>query len=277
MTPATVSEREAAELGHAEHDARQLQQCSDEGLAASAPRLQAGEVANWEPSRELSLGPGAWRPRPYPGFAFQAMGDADVRNQASVQHLFELQQALVALADGPGRFYPLPRESLHQTLISTFSGARREHHLVATGQLSGFPALLAQALGTVAPPAHRDTVRMSLVGLSMFRTAIGALGIFEDPDHYARVLALRARAYDDPRLRRIGLARTRPFIGHVTLLYLQATPGTAEQSRLLAALTAINRELRSRPLAWMMPVAELCEYAHLSAFPRHPDGLRLAL
>lgn len=271
MTQAGGCERDAAELSHAEHDARQLQQCSAEALAASAPSLHAGEAASWEPSRGLD----AWRPLPYPGLAFQAMGDADVRNQASVQRLCELQQALVALADGPGRYYPLPRDSLHQTLISTFSGSRRERHLVATGQLAGFPALLAQTLAAVVPPAPRDTVRMSLVGLSMFRTAIGALGIFENPEHYARVLALRARAYDDPRLRRVGLTRTRPFIGHVTLLYLQATPGAAEQARLLEALAAINRELRSRPLAWMMPVAELCEYAHLSAFPRHPDALRL--
>lgn len=258
-----------AELSHAEHDARQRQQCSQAVLELNAGKLRPGQTARWDHPQ--------WSPLPYPGFAFQAMASADARNDQCIDQLEQLRDELVALADAPGRFYPLPSASFHQTVINTFSGDRLEQHLAQRGLLQAFPSRLHAALSGHGDRAESDTVQMSLIGLSLFRTAIGALGIFHNADHYARVMRVRAQAYDHPALKDLGLQRTRPFIGHVTLMYLEAVPSQRERCWLIDALSACNQRLSSEPLPYYMPLASLCEYQDLSAFAAHPVDLRLAI
>lgn len=262
------------DLDYAEHEQRQLAQLDAETLREALTRVAAADCARWDAA--------AWQPLPYPGFAFQAMAAQSPANAQTVAALEGMRERLTSTMSAPGRLYPLPTASFHQTVVNTFSGERRAVRLEATGLLDTFAPALAEALRLPAEErdvaaAADDPVEMSLCGVAVFRKAIGVLGRFADPTHYARVIALRDRVYGHPALAHFGLQRTRPFIGHVTLAYFEAAPDAREQAALLDAMAEINERLLADPVSYRMPAAVLCEYADLSAFTPHPLDLRLTL
>lgn len=261
--------RDAAELDYAEHERRQREQCSAGALEAAALRLRAGGSARWTGAE--------WQPRAYPGFAFQAMADADERNRETIARLSAIGDALVGTVPAPGKLYPLPEDSFHQTIVNLFSAERLQKHIIEPGRMQTFPALLAEHLREAEGAASADTVRMDLIGVSLFRTALGALGVFRDARHYERIVGLRNRVYGQPALRKLGLRRTRPFIGHVTLAYIEADITSSERRALIEEVFNRNAAMECAPLPFYMPAAVLHDYQHLSAYALHPVHLRLEM
>jgi hypothetical protein len=197
------------------------------------------------------------------------MASATPRNAPTIGQLEEVRDRMVQSLP-EGQLYPLPTASFHQTVVSTFSAQRREEFLVAKGLEADFPALLRRVLGDEASPAE-DPVEMHLIGLSFFRTAMGVLGVFPRQAHFARVRAVRDRVYGHPQLSALGLTRTRPFIGHITLAYVEAELRDEERKHLTETALEVNRRLAARPLPYFMPVAALHRYDTLAAFER-PEG-----
>ena len=249
------------ELSYDAYEARQRAEVAREGLTRRAAALAFSGRFRWDGA--------AWTPQPYPGYAFQAMASATEANAPTVSQLTAIQAQIVTALPA-GQLYPLPPASFHQTVINTFSAQRRETHLIAAGLEGAFPHILEEALGhEPAPVTH--PVAMQLLGVSFFRTALGALGVFAEPEHFERVLALRDRAYNHPRLRKIGLARTRPFIGHITLAYVGEGLEPSGRERLIETVASINAAMGAQPLPYLMPTAALHRYDTLAAFTR-PSG-----
>lgn len=251
------------ELAYEAYQARQLHEISEDGLRARAPRLGIGGRAEWDGSQ--------WKPLPYPGFAMQAMVEASQDCHVLSIELQETQQRLMNLVERPGVLYPLPAASFHQTVVNTFSADRLERHIIAPGLLDSFPQRIADSLNDWDAPEGEAPPTMRLIGLSLFRTAIGLLGVFDKKSDFERILSFRDFAYSHPDLTSIGLARTRPFIGHVTLAYLESTLTPHEADALVEGIVRINHDLRQQRIDMQMPWAELRRYDNLSDFIPHPS------
>jgi hypothetical protein len=84
------------------------------------------------------------------------------------------------------------------------------------------------------------------------------------------VLHFRDHFYGDARLADIGIRRTRPFIGHITLAYIERELDDATRARLVDLVISINRELSLHNLQFHLPAAELRAYRHLAEFTPFP-------
>jgi hypothetical protein len=83
-------------------------------------------------------------------------------------------------------------------------------------------------------------------------------------------MAFRDSFYGNPDLGAIGLRRTRPFIGHVTVAYIERKIPTPEQNRLVVALNRLNERLAGREMVFSIRKAEMRWYDDLAGFTRRP-------
>jgi hypothetical protein len=217
---------------------------------------------------------GTWTPAAYPGFAIQAMMETLPDNAETTRRLSTLRDLLCA--PFPEWLAPLPTVSFHQTIANLFSAERLTRQVTSQGLLAAFPNLVAGFLKDHPIPQTDASVCMHLIGLSLFRTAIGVLGVFPDSTHYARILNLRTSTYDHPKAVKLGIVRTRPFIAHVSLAYVGIDPEPAMRSALARHVIELNREHFSKPVPFQLRRVDLCRYDDLThfAFPAgYPSSL----
>ncbi len=251
------------ELEYVAYQNRQYGEIARAGLERRAAHLAPGGRA--------AFGDGLWSPIPYRGYAMQAMVSQSSNHAALSLDLQDLQSQLLATLPSPGCLYPLPAASFHQTIANTFSAERYQRHLADTGIEAAFPQSIAEQASRWPEPDNEEPPVMRLIGLSLFRTAIGILGVFENQRHFQRVIDFRDRFYGDERLAQIGLVRTRPFIGHLTLAYLERPLDPMETAIIVDGIDRINMRLRDRLLQVEMPFAQLHSYENLSHFHTQSD------
>lgn len=264
-----MDSRNVDDLSYEAHEERQRDQCSREAIEKGVATLRTGKCAAWDGA--------AWQLHPYPGYAFQAMASSDERNTETVDRLVRIRDGLLRVVPEPGKLFPLSAASFHQTVINTFSADRLQKFVAKPGLLSAFPSMLASSLDTGSHSGKVETAEMRLSGVAPFGTAIGILGVFPEPDHYQRILAIRERAYGHELLREIGLQRTRPFIAHVTLAYVADDLDTGERSALASVISECNKGLADQPLPFHMPEATLHSYETLAEYAPHEIDLRLLI
>jgi hypothetical protein len=244
------------ELDYTAYLERQLQAITPESVVEQAWKVRA--------SGNFRFINGSWTPQEYKGFAVVSMVDNNPGNAIFQGQLAALQQELISRLDQPSVYYPLPVESFHQTVANTLSDHRFKQQLVATGKLPSFPQIVADTFTAmpVAPGSHPVSMRM--VGFSVFGSSIGLLGVIDDPADYARILQFREQIYGNAALAALDVKRTRPFIGHVTLLYVEQTLDVAGRQQLAEVVNTLNQELPS--LTFQLSHATLCYYDDLSLF-----------
>ena len=256
------------ELDYSAYQERQYGEISKSGLETRALSLGIGGRASYSYKR--------WTPLSYPGFALQAMLSESSQHESLSLELQEIQKRIDHSIGREGVLYPLPAPSFHQTVANTFSADRLRRHVIDNGILDTFPSIIENALNDWKKPDAQRPVSMRLIGLSLFRTAIGALGVFESRSDFERVIEFRDFFYGHPKLEAIGLTRTRPFIGHVTLNYVEDSLSGYEKQCLINQISRINEDLSGKQLVMQMPIAKLHRYDNLSAFitnPQFPSAL----
>jgi hypothetical protein len=262
----TPASDDAMEFSYGAYQERQHREITRPALAMRAESLSCGG--------KFRFVGGAWDPIPYPGVAVVSMVDAEPENRPLVEHLAHIQEKLNGALGNPSAFCMLPVTSFHQTLANTFSDNRYRRHILENGIKYLYPQLLADAFEAMPPPVDSDPIRLRLIGISLFRTAIGLLADFPRKADFDRVMAFRNRFYAHPDLRSIGLRRTRPFIGHVTLAYIEKDLDTPEKAHLVDAVAALNAEIAEEELAFDIRRTEPRWYEDLSAFEaraEYPD------
>ncbi|BET68657.1 hypothetical protein ASA1KI_35750 [Opitutales bacterium ASA1] len=248
----------AMELRPDVYDARQRHEITRRGLEARAALVR--------PGGRFTLTPDGWSPRPYVGHAVVSMVADDHRNGALRESLERIGAELVDGLGVPGALYPLPQDSWHQTLANTLSDARYREYVVGKGLVGRYPARVASALADCGCEEQKRVVAMRMIGVSIFGTALGLLGVFEREDEFERVLRLRDRFYDHAETRELGIRRTRPFIGHVTVAYVEQVLDDEQRARLVDVVDTVNQGLRGREPSFHMPIAALRAYDHLAEF-----------
>ncbi len=230
-----------------------------------------GSASNGIPAHSGPVPVGsAWAPQPYPGFAVVSMVDEDPGNERLPDALEAIQAELLGRCPWEGALYPLPAASFHQTVANTLSEERFLRYIVRPGLEGMYPDLVAEAFERM--PVHPVLeLPMRLIGLSLFGTALGMLGVFEHAADYGRVLDFRSAFYANVGLQALDIRMTRPFIGHITLAYIEADLTARQREELAAAVHTINRSFGNTVPVFDLARCGLRRYHHLSAFLREAD------
>lgn len=218
------------------------------------------------------IGARGWVPQSYPGFAVVSMVDENPGNGALPLLLRTLQLQLIERCPWEEDIYLLPASSFHQTLANTLSEERFLQWIVRTGLESAYPTMVGEAFaGIPVTSTHGRTLHMRLIGIGIFGTALGLLGIFEDETAYRRIVDFREHFYADEALAALDVRMTRPFIGHITLAYIESELSPARRELLAVAVNAINGSLGIAAPCLHLSVTGLRRYHHLSSFFRSED------
>ena len=236
---------------------RQWHEVSARGLAARAQKLA--------PAGKFRREGNAWVPTPYQGHAVLAVLNSTRDNDEAVRILSDTQEALVAGFNRVEKLFPLPPASFHQTIANTLSDENYHREVVQKGLADVYPARVATVLSDIKSGSGEVPV-MRMVGISLFGTALGVLGVFHEKSAFDRVLALRDEFYTHLDIAALGIRRTRPFIGHITLGYIESVLDEAERFRLVEVVSDLNRALAEQNVLFSMPLAELRAYDHLAEF-----------
>jgi len=207
-----------------------------------------------------------WEPQPYPGFAVVSMLDENPGNESLSGQLTSIQEDLLRLCPWKDSLYFLPASSFHQTVANTLSEDRFLQHILHPGLEPVYPGMVAAAFGRISAPLQAGAIRMKMIGLGIFGTALGLLGVFEEEESYRQVLHFRSGFYADEDLAKVGVKRTRPFIGHITLAYIETALTSGLKEQLAGAVFKINQSLSKAPPFFVLSHTELRRYEHLSEF-----------
>ena len=271
-----------SDLSLEDYTARQLRELEPDKL------LERAMTARPSGNYRYDGGP-SWTPQPYPGFAVVSMVDENPGNTELPDALQTIQAELLRQCPWEGALYLLPPSSFHQTIANTLSGTRFLEHIYNPGLEPEFPGWVGEAFngmagnasgvdedangiagtinGTIGAPG--DLV-MNLIGLSIFGTALGVLGVFEQESAYQKVMRFREGLYGDEVMGGLDIKCTRPFIGHVSLAYVEQDLNPTHKLALAETVYQINQDHFSVPLPFYMNQTGLRRYEHLSEFKTRP-------
>lgn len=250
------------ELPFNAYQERQWHEVSAVGLRARAERLT--------PGHKFAFQAGSWVPMPYVGHALVAMAGTRVENAPLMAQLGSIQNELSYNFADTRSLYFLPEASLHQTVANTLSAERHQQLVVDRGIAADYPRMVTSVFDDIPATTATDRLSMRMIGLSIFSNAVGLLGVFDREADFQRVIRFRDHFYGHDRIGNLGIRRTRPFIGHITLAYIESPLAPAGRHRLVDVAQAINQLLATRDVRFYLPVVELRAYDHLAEFKSLP-------
>jgi hypothetical protein len=257
-----MTTKATTDLAFSDYTARQYRELDADRLLERAMQVR--------PSGNYRYEGGRWKPQPYPGFAVLSMVDEYPGNETLPEILAALQGGLVERCPWEGALYLLPPDSFHQTVANMLSEQRLVQRVVEPGLEGEYPGMVTRAFGQIGMK-RRGAVEMELIGISIFGTALGVLGVFREEEHYQRILRFRAGLYADPGLAALEVRMTRPFIGHITLAYIEQELSDEQRGQLAEAVGVLNGQLKEVKPVFSFSGTGLRRYEHLSAFERS-DG-----
>ncbi len=225
------------------------------------------------PSGNYRYDGNSWAPLPYPGFAVVSMVEENPGNEGLADLLGKVATGLTERCPWGGSIYLLPADSYHQTVANTLSEKRFLDHILHAGLEGEYPGMVERVFGVIMPTGgtQPQPLAMKMIGLSIFGTALGVLGVFENAADYQRILHFRSGFYSDPGLAALDVRMTRPFIGHITLAYIEADLTGEQRQQLAASVHALNGQLKEAEPVFNLSSTGLRRYENLSAF-RWKDG-----
>jgi hypothetical protein len=254
------------DLSFTEYNKRQL-------FEVSAARNR-DRALNTKPAGNFIYQNNAWVPQGYEGFAVVSMLNENEGNEALLGRLLSVQEELRYNLQPCYGFYQLPAESFHQTVANTLSAGRFKQHILNAGLEGAYPGIIEKAFEQIGYLEETEPVMMKMVGLSIFGTAIGMLGVFDDEAAYNRVTRFRAGFYNNQDLAALDVRMTRPFIGHITLTYIEHNLNKNQKDQLANVVIEINESLAGENLYFNITQTGLRRYHHLAEFNKqdnYPD------
>jgi hypothetical protein len=245
------------------YNQRQLHEITATQVMESAAKIQ--------PANNFHFNGKSWEPNEYKGFAVVSMLNNNPGNEELTPLLTDIQRELQENLRPINSFYMLPSDSFHQTVANTLSADRFKENILNTGLEKHYPAMVNNAFNNVATFRQSTPVKMRLVGLSIFGTAIGVLGTFENDADYNRVVDFRSSFYEDQQLASVDVKMTRPFIGHITLAYAEQKLNKNQREHLANTVNEINTQIFSKRRYFLISNTELRRYEHLAEFRSEPN------
>jgi len=247
-----------SDLPFDEYNKRQLSEISAERIWERAH--------NAKPAGNFFYDGHNWLPREYGGFAVVSMLRENEKNESLAPRLTEIQTELQYNLSPRFAFYQLPAESFHQTIANTLSNDRFKKSISDAGLENAYPSIVANAVWNIPGSDSVEPVRMRMAGLSIFGTAIGILGVFENKDDYNRIVRFRSYFYNDEQLTQLDVKMTRPFIGHITLTYIEQNLNKNQKDHLAGVINELNETLAEEENYFYISQTGLRRYNHLAEF-----------
>lgn len=247
-----------SDLPFMEYNRRQLYEISPERIKDRA--LKVKPAGNFYHERDK------WIPNEYEGFAVVSMLSENEGNEPLLKRLIEIQEELQYNLQPRHAFYQLPVESFHQTVANTLSADRFKKNILDAGLEEKYPSMVENAFDNINASQGTEPIKMKMAGLSIFGTAIGILGTFKKEDDYYRITNFREGFYADRQLGMLDVKMTRPFIGHITLSYIEYTPNKNQKEHLASVINEINDALQNEHNYFMIANTALKRYHHLAEF-----------
>lgn len=258
-----VIEHAAKELTYEQYQYRQCAEIDPEKLKYRAESLRN--------AKKFYLRGSKWQGYPYNGYSIVSMVNENPQNSKLNIRLKEIQDSMSDRLICSTKLCFLPPSSFHQTIANTLSGARFGENIIDKGLGAAFPSLIAEAVASLPVSTAKKPIEMKMMGLSIFSNAIGMLGVFASQEDFAKILSFRDAVYENSALNRIGIERTRPFIGHITLAYLEGELTDQEKQQLVYTCCLINQSIKRQRLRFYIQQAELRSYVDLSDFHADPE------
>ena len=247
-----------SDMSFADYNKRQLYE-------VSADRNKE-RAFNVKPAGNFLYTGAAWVPQQYEGFAIVSMLNDNNENEALAARLTEIQTELQYNLSPAYAFYQLPSESFHQTVANTLSADRFKKNIIDAGLEAVYPSIVGGAFENIPEHDNQGPLMMKMAGLSVFGTAIGLLGVLENEDDYSRITRFRSGFYSDPKLTQLDVRMTRPFIGHITLAYIEHPLNKNQKEHLASVVTEINEALSREENYFNIAKTGLRRYQHLAEF-----------
>jgi hypothetical protein len=249
---------QSVDFSFEEYNHRQLSEISPERVAEKALQAKVAGKFNWNGTD--------WIPNDYKGYAIITQLNDLSSNLPLIERLTVLQKSMVEKLQPNHAFYHLFVESFHQTVANTLSADRFEKNIAAAGLEDQYPQIVEQAFNAIHLPDFSEPAKMKMVGLSIFGTAIGLLGIFENQNDYERITNFRKDFYLNDSLAQLDVKMTRPFIGHITLTYIEHPLSEEEKQHLANTILALNEQLTKEENYFNLSNTTLRQYDNLGTF-----------
>jgi len=249
---------QSSDFSFEEYNQRQLSEISPERVAGKALQAKVAGKFNWNGTD--------WIPNDYKGYAIITQLNDLTSNLPLIERLTVLQKSMAEKLQPNHAFYHLSVESFHQTVANTLSADRFEKNIAAAGLENQYPQIIEQAFNAIHLPDFSEPAKMKMVGLSIFGTAIGLLGIFENKTDYERITNFRKDFYLNDRLSQLDVKMTRPFIGHITLTYIEHPLSEEEKQHLANTILALNEQLTKEENYFYLSNTTLRQYNNLGTF-----------
>lgn len=196
-----------------------------------------------------------YKAAPYSGYT--VLADPFPSGEQKQKLQFITERLLSWKIDG---FVPVPGSTYHITLADLIAN-EKYRKVIRAGQLTQFCEVVCNIL---SPTGLNVTGR--ICGVGWFPSVVIAIVDFVKEDDYRQIIGLRNKIYSDLELISFGVARTLPFIGHITLGYLTSpAPRTLND-----ALCEIRGELDNYALDYSFKQGVLYSFNDMSSYQRHP-------
>ncbi|GAB1857635.1 hypothetical protein MHTCC0001_24720 [Flavobacteriaceae bacterium MHTCC 0001] len=258
-----LASEKITELTQQYHNERQKFEITLQGLNQRAEKLK--------PTNKFKHIDGVWQPQDYKGYAIVSMLDTNPNNKELSEALVGFQNQIQDKLQLPHHFYMMPQASFHQTVVNTLSGSRFKTHIIDQGLEENYPEIIQNALDKTPKLPSESPLKMNLIGIAIFGSAIGALGVIEDTKHWKAIMQLREELYSNTDLNTHHIKRTRPFIAHITLGYIDGELTLGQKQQLVQEVHDINTSFDFSKLVFTIDNTELRSYNHLAEFVTQPN------
>lgn len=252
-----------SELAQDYHNDRQAFEVTLQGLNQRAEKLKS--------TNKFTHIDGVWHPQEYKGYAIVSMLDSNPDNDTLSEKLVRIQNRIQENGQCPHHFYMMPKASFHQTIVNTLSGSRFKEHITDKGLEAKYPEIIQNAFDKTAKLPLQAPIKMTFTGIAIFGSAIGVLGIIEKEQDWRAIMQLREDLYTNPDLNQHGIKRTRPFIAHITLGYIDGELDLKTKQQLVEEIFNINTAINFSNLVFYIDKTELRSYDHLAEFVSKPN------
>jgi 2'-5' RNA ligase len=158
-------------------------------------------------------------PEPYPGYT--VIAKPFPIDQANQQELERVQKSLFKSVSG---FVPSPPDSFHLTVAELLSGQTFTALMKQPEWDAAFAGRVNDLLDRRAVQDSDMTIRGIIAGIGAFPGVVVAIVDFDSEIEYGRIIELRNTIYGDRALMSSSVKRSYPFLGHITLGYLESAP-----------------------------------------------------
>lgn len=258
-----LASQKVTELTQQYHNERQAFEVTLQGLNQRAEKLKS--------TNKFSCVDGVWHPQDYKGYAIVSMLDTNPNNEELSEKLVQFQNRIQQTMQLPHHFYMMPQASFHQTIVNTLSGSRFKEHIIDKGLEARYPEIIQNAFEKTTKSSIASSIKMNFTGIAIFGSAIGILGVIEDEQHWKAIMQLREELYSNPDLNQHDIKRTRPFIAHITLGYIDGELTEVQKQQLVQELDNINTSIDFSELVFSIDKTELRSYDQLAEFVSKPN------